>query len=75
MEEIEEKRKAGEQGGHSRFGKGDNLCPGGSFVPRYLSNPRERYTDSHGYTDIVFALAYLPGFRRALRMAKTRILP
>ena len=32
--------------------------------------PREHYTDSHGYTDIVFALTYLLGFRLAPRMAK-----
>jgi len=32
--------------------------------------PREHYTDSHGYTDIVFALTYLLGFRLAPRMAR-----
>ncbi len=32
--------------------------------------PREHYTDSHGYTDIVFALTYLLGFRLAIRMAR-----
>ncbi len=32
--------------------------------------PREHYTDSHGYTDIVFAITYLLGFRLAPRMAK-----
>jgi TnpA family transposase len=36
--------------------------------------PREHYTDSHGYTDIVFALTYLLGFRLAPRMAKVPVL-
>lgn len=31
--------------------------------------PREHYTDSHGYTEIVFALTYLLGFRLAPRLA------
>ncbi len=31
--------------------------------------PREHYTDSHGYTEIVFALSYLLGFRLAPRLA------
>lgn len=31
--------------------------------------PREHYTDSHGFTDIVFALMYLLGYRLAPRMA------
>jgi TnpA family transposase len=30
---------------------------------------REHYTDSHGYTDIVFAIMYLLGFRLAPRIA------
>jgi TnpA family transposase len=31
--------------------------------------PREHYTDTHGYTDIVFALLYLLGFRFCPRIA------
>ena len=31
--------------------------------------PREHYTDSHGATDIVFAMTYLLGFRLAPRLA------
>ncbi len=31
--------------------------------------PREHYTDSHGYTEIVFALSFLLGFRLAPRLA------
>jgi hypothetical protein len=31
--------------------------------------PREHYTDSHGYTDVVFAIAYLLGFKLAPRLA------
>jgi TnpA family transposase len=42
----------------------DGLYHGTSLMPR------EHYTDSHGYTDVVFALTYLLGFRLALRMAK-----
>lgn len=36
--------------------------------------PREHYTDSHGYTDVVFALTYLLGFRLAPRMANVPAL-
>ena len=31
--------------------------------------PREHYTDSHGFTDIVFTFAYMLGFRLAPRIA------